>query len=116
MRGRHPGDYLETALQLFSEIEEDGGVLPVGTCQTANRTVCQIGLPVSGKKQMVCALYQLAFLLPYDACGRQIFAHTTIPLLGKQRDREEKKYENKKLFHGTWGFIWMMTLIGVKHG
>jgi len=30
----------------------------------------KIGLSVSRKKQMVCTLYQLAFLLPDDACGR----------------------------------------------
>lgn len=55
----------------------------------------KIGLSVSWKKQMVCALYQLAFLLPYDTRRRKIFTHTAIALLGKQRNGDEQGYENE---------------------
>ena len=56
MRGGHSGHDLEASLQFFPEIKQDGGVLP-GTREFADGTVCQIGLPVAGKKQMVCTLY-----------------------------------------------------------
>ena len=57
-------------LQFFSKIKKDGRMLPVGARKLTDVMIHKIGLSVSRKKQMVCTLYQLAFLLPDDACGR----------------------------------------------
>ena len=70
VRSRHAGYYLQAALQFFSKIKKDGRMLPVGARKLTDVMIHKIGLSVSRKKQMVCALYQLAFLLPDDACGR----------------------------------------------
>ena len=69
VRSRHAGYYLQATLQFFSKIKKDGRMLPVGARKLTDVMIHKIGLSISGKKQMVCALYQLAFL-PDDACGR----------------------------------------------
>ena len=70
VRSRHAGYYLQAALQFFFQNQE-GWQDAAGRCSKAYRCYdSQDWIVRFRKKQMVCTLYQLAFLLPDDACGR----------------------------------------------